>query len=326
MELPINAMDPAVDPDRRWRHLLGKLRFRHLQLLANVHARGSLHAAAEAMHLTQPSLSKALAEVEAAFGFPLFERGPRGLTATADGRLVLDSATLLLAELAHLHRSTLEQPASAVLRLGMPPFVAQAHVPAVVAQLSAVAPLLRLQLREGRVPALVQALLDGQLDALITSYAAEISQAGAGLCFEKLHDSTVAVIAPPGHPLARRARLAWAGLLKERWILPDRGTTLRRWVDEVFAQSGQLAPAPWIESSNPITNLRLVAAGQGLSAVPAELLSQPGFAGQVAQLALPARLGRGPVSLVYRTGAVNPRVALLRQALGLAAREPGPGR
>ncbi len=74
MELPINAMDPAVDPDRRWRHLLGKLRFRHLQLLANVHARGSLHAAAEAMHLTQPSLSKALAEVEAAFGFPLFER------------------------------------------------------------------------------------------------------------------------------------------------------------------------------------------------------------------------------------------------------------
>ena len=69
-----------------------------------------------------------------------------------------------------------------------------------------------------------------------------------------------------------------------------------------------------------------MAAGQGLSAVPAELLSQPGFAGQVAQLALPARLGRGPVSLVYRTGAVNPRVALLRQALGLAAREPGPGR
>ena len=319
-------MDPAVDPDRRWRHLLGKLRFRHLQLLATVHARGSLHAAAAAMHLTQPSLSKALAEVEAAFGFPLFERGPRGLTATADGRLVLDSATLLLAELAHLHRSTLEQPASAVLRLGMPPFVAQAHVPAVVAQLSAVAPLLRLQLREGRVPALVQALLDGQLDALITSYAAEISQAGAGLCFEKLHDSTVAVIAPLGHPLARRARLAWSALLDERWILPDRGTTLRRWVDEVFALSGQLAPAPWIESSNPITNLRLVAAGQGLSAVPAELLSQPGFAGQVAQLALPARLGQGPVSLVYRSGAVNPRVGLLRQALGLAAREPGPGR
>lgn len=69
------------DPQR----LLSRLRFKHLQLLLALHQGGSLRAAASLMHLTQPALSKALGEIEAAFGVTLFLRNARVLEPTAQG-------------------------------------------------------------------------------------------------------------------------------------------------------------------------------------------------------------------------------------------------
>ena len=71
-------MVPAL-PDAAvvMRQLTGKLRFKHLQLLVTLDRVGSLHAAAHELNLTQPTLSKALHEVESAFGQALFTRGAR---------------------------------------------------------------------------------------------------------------------------------------------------------------------------------------------------------------------------------------------------------
>jgi DNA-binding transcriptional LysR family regulator len=57
-------MTGAIEPD----HLVSKLRFRHLRMLQVVQSTGSLRAASQALNLTQPALSKALTEVESAFG------------------------------------------------------------------------------------------------------------------------------------------------------------------------------------------------------------------------------------------------------------------
>lgn len=322
IESPKAGPDVAHEDDaRRLRHLVGRLRFRHVQLLVTLQRVGSLHAAAEAMSLTQPSLSKALAEVEAMLGCALFVRGPRGLRATAEGALAVQSAQLLLAELAHLHQATLAAPAAVTIRLGVPPFVARSHVPRLLERLAAQPTLARLQLHEGRVPALVQGLLDGRLDALISSYASEIGDFGPELRYEKLYDSELVVIAPRRSPLARRGRLPWSALLGERWILPESASMVRRLIDQTFAAAGHLTPEPWVESSNPVTNLRLVATGQGVSAVPEDLLDGP-EAAQVARLTMRTRLPRGPVALIHRRAVDHPRVRLLRQALGLA---PGLG-
>ena len=55
---------PAGGDEVRLHQLASRLRFRHIQLLVALHETGSLHAAAESMHLTQPSLSKMLQEIE----------------------------------------------------------------------------------------------------------------------------------------------------------------------------------------------------------------------------------------------------------------------
>ncbi len=315
--------DSAAEHARRLRHLLGRLRFRHLQLLVTLQRVGSLHGAAQAMSLTQPSLSKALAEVESMFGCALFVRGPRGLRPTTEGALAIQSAGLLLAELEHLHRATLVAPAAVTIRLGVPPFVAGSHVPLLLDRLARQASGVRLQLHEGRVPALVQDLRSGQLDALISSYAAEIGEFASELVYEKLYDTELVVIAARRSSLARRRHVVWSALRSERWILPESASSVRRLVDEAFALSGLLAPEPWVESSNPVTNLRLVAAGHGISAVPVELLDDPAAAAHVARVNVATRLPRGPVALIHRRAVDHPRVRLLRESLGLA-REQAP--
>ncbi|MCY7318138.1 MAG: LysR family transcriptional regulator, partial [Ramlibacter sp.] len=93
-------MARSEDPETE--RLITRLRFRHLRLIAELERGGSLRAAAQALNLTQPALSKALGELEGAFGFPLFTRTARGVTPTAQGQRVLRGAGMLLSELAHL--------------------------------------------------------------------------------------------------------------------------------------------------------------------------------------------------------------------------------
>ena len=299
------------------RRLVARLRFRHLQLLVELERGGSLRAAAGVLNLTQPALSKALGEVEAAFGFALFTRSARGLTPTPRGQVAIRGAALLLAELAHLGEEASAEPAVTVLRIGAPPFVAQGYLPQVFERLVGEGAPVRVQLMEERVPLLVQSLLQGQLDALVTSYPTEMPEAaGQPLLYEKLFDADFAVIAPAAHPLARARRVDWARLAAERWIMPAPTSMVRRMMEEVFRRAGLIAPVPVIESTSPVTNLRLVAAGLGLSAVPgATLRAGNAEAAGVRRVRVHPEIPPGPVALIHRAEPPNPRLALLREAL-----------
>ncbi|RZL88036.1 MAG: LysR family transcriptional regulator [Variovorax sp.] len=302
------------------RRLVARLRFRHLLLLIELQRGGSLRAAAAVLNLTQPALSKALGEVEAAFGFALFTRSARGLAPTPRGEIAIRGAAFLLEELAHVGAEASAEPAVTVLRIGAPPFVAQGYLPEVFARLIGPEARVRVQLLEERVPLLVQSLLEGRLDALITSYPTEMPEAaGQPLHYEKLFDADFAVIAPPAHPLARARRVDWQRLSKERWIMPAPSSMVRRMMEEVFRREGVMAPVPVIESTSPVTNLRLVAAGLGLSAVPDATLRSAQAIGSVKRVRVHPPIPPGPVALIHRAAPGNPRLALLREALGLRA-------
>lgn len=307
------------------RRLVARLRFRHLHLLVTLREGGSLRAAAGVLNLTQPALSKALAEVEGAFGFALFVRSARGLVPTPRGEVAIRGAALLLRELAHVGAEASADPAVTLLRIGAPPFVAQGTLPAAFVMLMAGESPVRVQLMEERVPMLVQALVEGRLDALVTSYPAEMPEAaGQQLRYEKIFDAEFAVIAPPGHPLARARKVDWQQLATARWIMPARISMVRRVMDEAFRRAGVVPPQPAIESTSPFTNLRLVAAGLGLSAVPESTLRIARSSGEsmasseVARVRVHPPIPAGPVALVWRdVPHENPRVRLLRHALGL---------
>lgn len=298
--------------------LVARLRFRHLHLLVELQRGGSLRAAAGVLNLTQPALSKALDEIEGAFGFRLFVRSARGLTSTQQGATAIRGAVLLLAELAHVQAEAAAEPAITLLRIGAPPFVAQTYLPAILAQLLASEGRVRVQLQEERVPLLMQSMLAGQLDALITSHPTEMPEiASHQLRYEKLFDADFEVIAPLDHPLCRVRKVDWQRVATEHWIMPAPSSMVRRMTEEMFRREGVAPPLPVIESTGPVTNVQLVAAGLGLSAVPGATLRAGYGAGRVQRVRVQPRIPPNPVALIYRAGPDNPRLQMLRVALGL---------
>src|SRR5690606_14467284 len=215
-------------------YLVARLRFRHLRLLTEIQVKGSLRAASQALNLTQPALSKAVAEIEGAFGLALFERTARGLTPTAQSEIVLRSATVLLNELTYLHAEAATADLfSARIRIGAPPFVAQTYLPRVVESLVRGKQPVRVQLHEDRVPALIQALRQGELDALITTFPLQMLEAGAdAFQYIKLFEVQFAVIAAAAHPLSDARYTDWACLSTEQWVMPAEGSMGRKLIED----------------------------------------------------------------------------------------------
>lgn len=313
-----NAMElPLQDPEgTQLRRLISKLRFRDLQLLVVLQTTGSLRAAAAALNLTQPALSKTLREIERAFGCELFERGARGLTPNSHGSLAIRGAAMLMQELAHIGAEAVAKPAVTIVRVGAPPFVAQGVLPWVFRRLLEDDSDVRIQLQEERVPLLVNSLLAGRLDALISSYPTDLPEAaGGGLRYEKLFDAAFVVIAPIDHPAARARRIDWQRLSTARWVMPASSSMVRRVMDDAFRREGVTAPVPVVESTSPFTNLRLVAEGIGLSAVPESALQDALIAARVKRVNVQPPIASWPVALISREEPANPRVELIRRVL-----------
>ncbi len=322
-------MTPSTADRVELDRLLARLRFRHLQLLAAIDETGSLRAAAQRLHLTQPALSKALGELEAMLGFKLFERTARGLARTARGEVAVQGAHVLIEELAHVRQEALatgpEGQAATLLRLGMPQFVAVTVLPQLVALLWRVQPPVRLLVRESNAPQLFEDLKNGVVDALITVYSRDAVVAAAGKTFhyERVADGDFAVIAPPAHPLAARRTVSWEQLAAEPWIVTIPPSVNRQLLEQAFLGAGVVPPVPVIESDSPVTNVRLVAKGHGIALVPGAVMREACAAGAVCRLRVAPELQGTSVGMVCRAAALpHPRIRALREALQ-ALRVPG---
>lgn len=303
--------------DTELQRLLARLRFRHLQLLVTLQECRTLSATATRMNLSQSALSKMLQEVEGAFGFALFERMARGLALTARGAAVVQMATVLLNELAHATGEIAQQRAATIVRVGAPPFVAQAHLPGVLQRLFAQHGDCQVRVTEGGIPALFRMLMDGSVDALMTGLPAELPVSAAQrLRVERLFEFELVVIAAADHALVRARRVSWARLRAERWVLQGEASLARKVLDEMFRRAGALPPQECIVSSNPSTNIELVAAGLGVALVPAMSLQLAASAGRVRRLKLETPILPASVALIHRAES-SPRVQMLRSAVGL---------
>ncbi|HSI56757.1 MAG TPA: LysR family transcriptional regulator [Ideonella sp.] len=302
--------------------LVTRLRFRHLRLLVELERSGTLSKAATLLHLSQPALSKMLKEVEDTFGFALFQRGARGLTMTPRGQVVVQGASILLAELGHVSaaaEASGEQPV-AILHLGAPPAVAAGGMlPAVIQRLQAGPQHIVVALREEPVPRLFEALVRGELDALLTSYnqASFAAKRPTRLVYERCAEHEYVVIAPPGHRLAGKRGISWQAVAGERWIMPEPSLLSRQALESQFLRAGAPVPAPWVVSNSPATNVQLVAAGVGIAAVPAAMAHAEECIGRVVRLRVALTPPRVPTALVYRaSGESDPVLQRLRAAVG----------
>ena len=311
-------------------HLLARLRFRHLQLIAEIERTGSLSRASEALSLSQPALSKSLKEIEGMLNFEIFHRGPRGLQKTPQGALVIHGASLLLRELQHVRAEAeaagADAGVAAVLRLGTSAFIAVSLLPPIIARLTGKVPPVAVRVREDSVPRLFEYLHAGRLDALVTLYDSNLmaSTIGRDVRFENILEEAYVVIAPAGHRLARARAVSWEELAHFPWVLTVKPSLARVFVDDSFRRHGVTPPMPLCEVDGPVTAARLVGAGVGLSSVPESTAQEALRSKAVNLVKLQSPQPTAMLGLVYRIAAADhPRIALLRHAVNDVTSRPG---
>ena len=241
-------------------YLLRRLRIRHLQLLALLDDLGSVRSAADQLSLSQPAVSKMLAEVESAFGRRLFDRSRRGVSANAYGRAAIHRARVVLNELqGAAHELQGMRGGGGLLRLGT--LSVTDIVPAAVVRLLRRLPGSCVQIREGQVQELIAALLDGELDCVFGALvpAAIESQPIEQLTVNVIFEDRLCVLVNAAHALAGKRRLQWADLLDCRWVASPRSTVVRQAFIAAFTNLGLAAPTPVVELLSPVTLRSLLA-------------------------------------------------------------------
>ncbi|RYF82150.1 MAG: LysR family transcriptional regulator [Comamonadaceae bacterium] len=282
-----------------------RLRFAQLEFVHEVADCGSLGEAALRLHISRAAVSKSIKELERALGQTLFERSSKGMAPTAMGLRVAKHARLLINELRHLTDEVAAgaRPAPGVLRIGMPAFVAEYVAPAILRRLAQrMAPVSStIQLHEGRLSALVEQLLRGDIDAAMALYAPRAVDAMdlSMLSIRTCLTIPMAVVATPELGVSARRR-RWSDLQSWPWILPPASTHQRRSVDEMFTAHGERAPQPVIETGSLVASVKLASAGLGLAVVPFQAAESEIAAGRLMTIDVRPALPETTVVLMYR--------------------------
>jgi DNA-binding transcriptional LysR family regulator len=184
-----------------------------VQLLEIVRT-GSFSRAAEALHITQPALSRSVAEVERRFGFKLFDRGRGGVSPTRIGALFLEDAAALVRD-AHVmeHNLRLYSVGDAGrVAFGLGPLIASLVLVRLGAEMLAERP--RLQLRCSIKPAavLLRELLDDQIELMFC--ASNQIEPTEEIEIRPVGAVEIAVFVRDAHPLAGEPSIQMADLRK----------------------------------------------------------------------------------------------------------------
>ena len=291
-----------------------RIELRHLRYFVAVAEEKSFTRAAERLHMQQPPLSQQLKALESQLGTRLLERLPRGVELTAAGVAFLDDARAVLDSVgaAAARATRVGAGIEGHLTIGLASS-ASTHevVPSLIATFRDQYPTVFLKFIEGNAATLTEAVVSRDADVALlrapVDHPPEVR-------FQRLLEEPMLAAIATAHPLARKAStrkppyLTLQELAANPLILTRRPGAPGMYADLLAAcDDAGLTPTIAAEVGNMLTNLLMVAAGVGVSVVPASMRGiQPSL---VTYLPLrgAAKLC-APLTVVYRKTESNPVV------------------
>ncbi|HYL04136.1 MAG TPA: LysR substrate-binding domain-containing protein [Steroidobacteraceae bacterium] len=303
----------------RW--ITRKFRLRHVELIAELYDCGSILKAARRLSLTQPTLTKALRDVESTLGLKLFERSNRGLEPTPYGEIFARHARIVLTQLRHAAEEleSLRAGYAGKVSIGTLLAAAASVLPDGIAMLKKERPGVAISVVVGTYDVLMPSLLAGDLDLVV----GRLPQEGRSraLVYEEFYAEPVCIVARRRHPLAARRRLALRDLVNEAWLLPAPGTELRRQIERAFAEAGAALPRNVIESVSILTNRVLLRKSDCIGVMPYHVALDDVEHGLLAILPVKLKSIESPVGVILRApGKLPPAAAALLDCLRLAGK------
>jgi len=218
--------------------------------------------AAEELHVAQPSLSRAIARLEADLGIPLFDRQGRRVRLNRFGALLLRRVDRALAELDDARRELAD---AAGLEHGSVAVAAETLLTLtdLITRFLAQHPGVSFRLYQSSAETMIHQLHSGEVDLCLASQPLN----DPALATIELATETVLLAVPPAHPLAHHKRVDLAALAGQPFITTRPGHWLRTLADQLFTDAGT-RPTIACEGDEPTAIRPLISAGLGIGLLP----------------------------------------------------------
>lgn len=240
------------------RALRSHVKLRQLKLLVALDELRHLGKAADSLCITQPAVSKSLAEIEAVFGTRLFTRSVRGTHPTPDGELVIRLAHVVLSELDQTVEELAARARGVTGRISIGAVGPTAHLllARTVHLIKQQSPTTTVMVEEDSLQPLLGRLRSGKVEAVLTRL--EPIQLDPDIEVVQLYDEPAAVICGRKHRLARQRHVDWAMLCEQPWVVPSRFGSMLPKLKEMFAVQGHAPPADLVVGMSLLSALLLV--------------------------------------------------------------------
>ena len=241
---------------------------RRLYSFVRVVDAGSITRAADLLHIAQPALSQQMTALESLFGQQLLSRSKQGVEPTEAGRVLYRHARVILRQLeqAQADVEVVGRELAGGVSVGLAPYsTVNALAFPLLSAVRARYPRVLLHINENFGGVLSEALMTGRMDMALLYESGPIR----GVDFERLVTEELVVVAPDGIDLPARAddAVTMADLADVPLLLPGPTHTIRRVVDQAFAQAGAAANVVGEVESVPLM-ARAVRGGLGATVLP----------------------------------------------------------
>ncbi len=227
-------------------------------------------SAAEALHISQPALTKSIKQLEASVGVPLFERHQKGVILTLEGEVLARRARLMEVEYQHALAEIAAMKGGIVgtLRIAAGPVWLSTILPPVIAEFHHQYPGVKIKIDLGVINTIVTDLLEGDIDlACVTLDFPPHPE----ITTEEMLQIRHAVIASATHPLAKKQIVSAKELAEYSWVVLTRDNIGDRRIGSYFTANGLKPPVMGIET-NAISMMKIVQAGNFLAHIPERML------------------------------------------------------
>lgn len=236
---------------------------RHMRIFAEVYRTGNVTRAAEALHMTQPAVTRAVRELEQHYGVRLFERMYRHLSPTEGGRRLYPQAVHLLDAFDRIETGLRDWDSLGVVRVGATVTLGGTLLPGLARRFAAQYPGIRLQATVANGETLTTALCENRLDLALLENGPALPE----LNTREIGTDRLCAVLAPGDPLAESPALTLEQLAAAPLLVREQGSTARTVLENALAARG-LALHPAWESVSSEALLQAAAEGLGVAVLP----------------------------------------------------------
>lgn len=229
------------------RYIHHHLKIKHLKMLVELADQSSVAQAAKNLHVTQPAVSKMLAEMEVGLDLELFERVGRGIKPTAFGELMIRYAREILLNLVKANEEILSLTSGTKghIRIGILAGLATQTILTAVKNMKAHWPNITIAIREGKHAQNMHDLAMGHLDLLIGRVY--INPECEDFEVEIMYEEPLVLVVAKQHPLVHKHPLEWNDLENLPWIMPGEDSPTHQRLLQLLAQHNIKKPKNIIE-------------------------------------------------------------------------------